>query len=89
MAYTVTKLQETVFGNDRVRHLLVAADAVSGVVQVGFQYIYSVSNAPKSMNSAGVKIKINCATAAAASNGSVNIADATSGDDMYLVVFGR
>lgn len=88
MAYTATLVDQTVLGDQRVRFYSVAADAVSGVVQGGFSRVMSVSLTPQSMNSAGVKVKINATTAAAASNGSVNIADATSGDVFYLIVYG-
>jgi hypothetical protein len=88
MAYTFTVLDNTVHGDQRCIQGVVTADAVSGVLSLGFNRIITVTNAPKSMSSAGVKIKINCATAATASNGVINIADASSGDDMYLTVYG-
>lgn len=89
MAYTVSILDQTVHGDQRVRQLLVTADAVSGVVQGGFNRVISVAYAPQSMNSAGIKIKINATTAAAASNGSINLADLTTGDALYLTVYGQ
>jgi hypothetical protein len=89
MAYTATKLKGSVHGDQRVEQYLVAADAASGSVSTGLKYVDCVTFAPKSCATAGFKIKANLSDAGAASNGSVMVSSAASGDDFYLVVFGR
>jgi len=89
MAYTVTLKKVTVFGDQKVAQYAVTSDAVSGVVSTKLKIIDSASLCPVSMNTGGIKVKINAATAAAASNGKVNLADLTSGDDLFLIVYGR
>ena len=89
MAFTATLLKENVMGNQRVAQYKVSADAVSGIVATKMGVIDAIAVSPISMNSGGPKFKINCTTAAAASNGILNIADVTSGDDLFVTVYGR
>lgn len=89
MAYTATKLKGDVHGSQRVEQYLVTADAASGVVATGLQYVDCLSFAPKSCATAGFKVKANLSAASAAANGSVMVSSAASGDDFYLIVYGR
>lgn len=88
MAFTVTKKFTSVFGNKRVTALLVTPDAVSGVIDSGLSVIDVVTYAPKSMTSGG-SFRANELTAATASNGKLHMVDFTSGDDVYVVCYGR
>lgn len=89
MAYTATKSDSTVLGNQRVWQGVVSADAASGVVSFGLGNLAHVSWAPKSMNSANIKVRINAVAAGTASAGDVGISGCTSGDEFYLIVYGR
>jgi hypothetical protein len=89
MAFTATKLKGSVHGDQRVEQYLVAADAASGSVATGLKYVDCVTFAPKSMATAGGKIKANLNDASATANGTVFVSSVASGDDFYLVVFGR
>lgn len=90
MAFTVSK-EQTVFGNKKVTMLTVTTDAVSGVIDSGLSVIDCVTFAPKSMTTiAGTfQLKPNELTAATASNGKLHIVDAISGDDIFIVCYGR
>lgn len=89
MAYTATKSETTVFGNQRVWQGYVTADAASGVVSFGFGTITHVNWAPKSMSTVGCRVRQNATAGGVASNGDVGISGVTSGDELYMTVFGR
>ena len=89
MAYTSTEQKNEVFGASRVRFLKISADAVSGVVDSGMSVVYAAHISPISMATSGVKVKANASSASATQPGKVNVADAASGDDFYLTVYGR
>jgi hypothetical protein len=89
MAYTVTTTKKTVFGDMRVHHLEVTADAATGTVATGLSVVESMTYAPKSMATAAVKLRKNALPAGTASAGSVAVSGAASGDAMFLTIYGR
>lgn len=89
MAYTQTKLKADVHGSMRVEAYQVSADAASGSVTTGLQYIDFLTITPVSMATAGVKVKRNLSAASALANGSVLLSSAASGDEFIIAVFGR
>lgn len=89
MAYTVTKAQTTTFGNQRVWQGVVTADATTGVVSFGFQHIYHVQATAKSAASAPNLFSANETATGTESQGDLAITGVASGDDFYLIVYGR
>lgn len=90
MAYTLSKLQQTVFGNERIYVASCSADAASGVVSMGFKVIDWAIISPISMATAAIKVKINkLANGTTASNGDIGMSSAASGDDFFLYVAGH
>lgn len=89
MAYSASKTEQTVFGNQRVWQGVVTADAASGTVSVGFNSIIHVEWSPVSMTSTGIRVRKNATAAGVASNGTIGISGAVSGDEIYFTVYGK
>lgn len=89
MAFDVTTLFTTVYGNKRVVALDVTADAASGAVTTGLSVVDAVTMGPISCATAAFKIKINQNSAATALNGSLFVSSAADGDNFYIVAHGR
>lgn len=89
MAYSKVSKFKSVFGNKRVEGYLVTADAASGAVDTGLSVVEVAHVSPVSMATAAIKAKANLNSGATALNGSVMFSAAASGDDFYLVVYGR
>ena len=91
MAFTATVLRQDVHGAERVTHYLITADAASGNVNTGHGSLYCIATAVKSMSTvaAGLKTHMNALGGATASAGYVGFDGCTSGDDIYLTVWGR
>jgi len=67
----------------------VTAGAATGVVSFGMGYINAVSVTPASAASTVWNAQKNLDTSGTASNGDLSITGCTSGDDFYVVVYGR
>ena len=91
MAYTASILKQTVYGDQRVIHYLVTADAASGTVATGLQYVDAVQVTNNSMTTTtAMRVKANLNAASAAANGNVMFSSVVaSGDAFYMTVFGR
>lgn len=89
MAYSKASTVQSVWGNKRAVSFVLTADAASGAVDTGLSVIEAVMVAPVSAATAGPKFKINKNSGATASNGSLFVSSAASGDDFYVTVFGR
>lgn len=89
MAFTASLRKSTVFGNQRIAQYLVTADAASGSVATGLQYIDAIAYAPVSAATAGFKIKANLDATSATSNGTVFVSSAANGDVFFMTVYGR
>jgi hypothetical protein len=89
MAYTKTLIKNTVFGNQRVIQYKVSADAVSGAVTAPLSYIDVALLTPISMTTNAILVKVNTTLGSAVANGSVYLANVTSSDDFFLILYGR
>jgi hypothetical protein len=89
MAWTTTKKAQYNEGNVVVQHWALTADSATLELSTGLKNVVSVQHAVKSANSANYKVKSNELSAATASYGSVAITGCTSGDDLYLVIYGN
>lgn len=87
MAYTVSRIN-SVFGNQRIVHLDVTADAATQAIDTGLAIIKAISTAKLSMNSANQKININVNASGVAANGYVAVTGFTSGDHFFITVYG-
>lgn len=87
MAYTVSRKQ-SVFGNERVVILAVTADAATQTVETGLKYVdgFSVGNCS---GASGWKIYANSNASGVLSAGVIGISGAVSGDQAFIVVYGR
>jgi hypothetical protein len=89
MAFSKSSVKQTVFGNERVVHMIISADANSGAVDSGLSVIDSIGVAVKSAATGSQKFKANLNSGATALNGSIFCSSCTSGDDFYVTVYGR
>lgn len=89
MAYTVTTTKKTVFGDERVHHLTVVADATTQTIATGLTIIESIAVAHKSATSGMGKWKINVGAEGTSIAGSIGVSAVVSGDEYYVTVFGR
>lgn len=89
MAWTTTKKLETVFGNVRVKSYLLTADSATLELDTGLGDVLSVQSTAKSAASAPWNVAANATSAGVASPGTVAITGCTSGDDIWLTVYGR
>ena len=88
MAYTVTKTQ-SVFGNERVVHLAITADAATQTIDTGLKNIVAHSVGIQSCTTAAIKIYANSSASGVATLGSIGISGAASGDIFFVTVYGR
>lgn len=89
MAYTVTKYP-TVFGNKRTIGLEITADAATQTVETGLSVIEFFSVGISSATTmASMHIKKNLNASGVAANGSLGMSGFTSGDLVFVTVYGR
>lgn len=90
MAYTVTKVFDSVFGNQRVCGYDVTADATTQAIATGLKFINVCHIQALSMTTTTVpKVAVNVNATGAAANGSVAMTTVVSGDHFFLTVYGR
>lgn len=87
MAFTFAVSGKTVNGNERVMYGIVTTDSTAGYVTTGLGTINRVVYAPKSQTT-GVKFTINKLDAGTATAGALAITGCTSGDELYISVYG-
>ena len=87
MAYTVTRTISA-FGDQRVAMLKITADAATQTVETGLKYVnaFMVGN---SSGCSGWKIWANSNATGTISGGVLGISGATSGDQCFIVCYGR
>lgn len=88
MAYTVTKF-DSVFGNKKVVGLKIVADAATQTIQTGLSVIEWYSIGTGSMASRAVAIAINSNASGVQSHGVLGCSGFSTGDEVYLTVYGR
>ena len=89
MAWTATKNLETVFGNVRAQFYLLTADSATYELDTGLGSVIHVEACQKSATTTAFGVSINVTSAAVASPGTVSVTGVTSGDDIWLTVYGR
>jgi len=88
MAWTVTR-DKTVFGNKAAVLLKLTADAATQTVETGLKKIDHFNVGFGSMNTlVGLTVAINSNATGTASNGVLGLSGFTSGDDLYVTVYG-
>ena len=89
MAWTVTRTH-SVFGNKRAVLIKCTADAATQTVETGLSVIESISLGYGSMSTiVGPKVYINSNASGVQSLGVIGCSAFTSGDDIYVTVYGR
>jgi hypothetical protein len=89
MAWTVTVLKKTTFGDQKVQQLLCLADAAESNIATGLNVVDCIATAYKSMTTGASKLAINVNSSGTASVGTVGASGFTSGDVFYMTVFGH
>jgi len=87
MAYTISR-QMSDMGDQRVAILKITADAATQTVYTGMGHVnaFMVGN---SSGCSGWKIWANSNASGVATEGVIGISGATSGDQCFIIVFGR
>lgn len=89
MAWTTTKKLQHAVGNNYVQVWEMTADSATLEHNTGLSVIDACTLSPASMNSANSKYTINVLSGATAQNGYLCITGCTSGDRMFVTVYGR
>jgi hypothetical protein len=87
MAYTVSRKQ-SVFGDCRVVHLDITADAATQTIETGLSQVYAHSVGQQSCSTAGIKIYANSNASGVQSMGVLGLSGLASGDELYVTVYG-
>jgi hypothetical protein len=88
MAWTVSVVDKTVFGNKRVVALSCVADSAEAAVNTGLSIVDYFSAGAVSCTSAP-KIRMNVGSTSTAANGTLGCSGFVSGDIILLTVYGR
>ena len=88
MAFTVSTVKDSVFGDMRVKVLSITADAATQNVDSGLSRIYGHALGPLSMTTASAKLYINSLTTGTAAAGYIAVSGVASGDVFILTVWG-
>lgn len=88
MAFTVSSKQ-SVFGNQRVVIMDITADAATQTIETGLKKVNGFVTGPKSMNSANFKMAANSNASGVQSFGVIAITGVTSGDALFVTVYGE
>jgi len=90
MAWTVTR-DHTVFGNKGTVLIKLVADAATQTVETGLSAVdhYTVGYGSMSTTTDGRRIFINSNASGVASAGVLGCSGFTSGDELYVTVFGK
>ncbi len=88
MAWTTTKLVEATEGNYRKQVWYLSSDSATLELSTGLKNVAAIGFAPQSCATNPI-IKRNILSAGTASYGNVAITGTTSGNDMYLTVWGN
>ena len=89
MAYTVVFSKKGVQGDQRIHALKITADAATQNVDTGLKYIDFCSVGIRSASTAAIKIYPNSGAGGTSLVGYLGISGAVSGDEFYVVCYGR
>jgi hypothetical protein len=88
MAFTVVRTP-IVSGNKRGTIMQVTADGAEAALDTGLGYVEGFSLGYKSMTAITYTIYANQGTTSTAANGTLGISGLTSGDEFFIIVYGR
>jgi len=88
MAFTITRKQ-TVLGNKRAVLMDVLADGAEANIDTGVDVVEAFSIGVKSMAASTYTMHENVDSSGTASNGYIGTSGLTSGDEFFLIVYGR
>lgn len=89
MALSYNMVDKNVTGKFRQHILSCTADASSGIVDTGLAVIVAFSIQPVSMATNGGTYKKNLGSLSTARNGILTVNSLASGDDFYVIAYGR
>ncbi len=90
MAYTASNLVKSVFGPKNVMIFRMTADAASGTLSTGFNYVHGViSIVPRSCTTTGFRTFFNGTADSAACNGVIGFSGLVNGDVFDITFIGR
>lgn len=88
MAWTVNRTN-TVMGNKRVVSLDLTADAATQTVETGLSVVDGMTTGYQSCSTGGVKCYANSNASGVQSFGVIGLSGFASGDELYVLVYGR
>lgn len=90
MAFTVSNIANSVWGNKNIRLLRVTTDGAEAVISSGFQVIEGLIGVSNELCADAVYcLKINKGSTGTAANGSIGISGTATGDIFFITVMGR
>lgn len=89
MAYSVSVLEKTIFGNKNVSVLSCTADGATGIIDTGLKVVSWLQMTPVSLSTAAIKLRRNEGTTSTSIAGSIGVTGAVSGDVFYITAFGN
>jgi len=89
MAFTVSHVVNTVFGNTRVRGLKITCDAATQTVETGLKVIDAFTVGQLSMASGRAVIYANSNVSGTQSMGVLGISAVANGDVLFVMCYGR
>ena len=89
MAFTVSVIDQSVFGNKRQVALSCTADANSGVINTTLADIHGFSVSRVSAATNGQNFKRNKNAAGTATPGSIMASSCANGEDFFIIAYGR
>lgn len=89
MAWTTTKNAEYGTGNLKCQLWYLTADSATLELDTGLDFVVHVAATPASATSSMPNFQRNVLSAGTSSKGNVAVTGATSGDDLFLTVWGR
>jgi hypothetical protein len=89
MAFTISVIQKTVWGDNKVHTLSCTVDSASGNIDTGLSNVYGLTHACASMATAGIRLQRNLGSNSTAIPGYVNVNSAAAGDVFILTVYGK
>ena len=89
MAFTVSTVKKTVFGDMRVHILDVTADGAESNIDTGLEYVDAFAVGAQSIATSAFTLKENADSSGTASNGYVGVSGVASGDAFFITVYGK
>ena len=89
MAWTTTKKSEYATGNHKVQLWTLAADSATLELNTGFGVVDNIAAVPATATGSFPNFAANVLSAGTASNGYIAVTGATSGQVLYVTVWGH